>query len=922
MKKLLSIVLVLAMVLPLTLVAQAEETEIKPFYGLSWSEVDESKCDNVIKAYTINLKIKKERVTMELPGVSVNVDKIAAAVKKEMDRRKEGMRYLHFFGPADAFSVGAENVIYLDKGVGLTKDLISEFIQKYHAIGGKLDGIVLDLEYLTKKENGVVVRRGTASYEIYGEYYNTNREIYNDIVNDPRYATELRPMLEERGFLFYENPEGQKSEIYSIYPYDNNKVIYPNARNIWDNVMYIRLANYLEEAFYNPIKALYPDIILSDYSGRDTYAWNKDLGGSGVHDYLGGNSQKTGNISCYVTYGTNPSSYFWYSNGQPSGNPIYSTVPGYNKAIFEDDPFNMFMWDVNHAKNIFDATDTKRFTVWIAEYNYNEKREGSVSNTPYYTETILHMGLLNPEPFLVYMYRPHLDSQEEYDECVDIISQILDELTRVVGAADRKPIETPATWNDGFILSGMYAGGRNVWRITPDTTDGMTLENFKVKDDVPTFSINGKTITFPQGKIVADGAISKVGTCGYWIETPADVVPVIETDADRWDRYSVYHDGFEDYEEGAEITGSAALPRLCWQIESSITPKIVSVNNNKAMALVGTATLKNLNIPQNVTAGDHYAKNQSWEVSFTLSSDLGDRAELVLLSSGSDGGFKIAGGKVHYDEAGTYKEMSGVTLSADKKYTVRREMDFANAGSFTCDYTVFDENGKQIGQVKDVPIRSLGLPVASIDFACKNVAGQVLLDDYKLYLEGVTTDFELYDAATGRLLTDATEERTADTAYRLAWVNATRQARKAHIYAGSELVTTIEMAAGDSGIATGIIAVESGKSVAVRLEVEEVVSEGGNDGDTNGTEGTTDTTETEGTTGTENSAGSPDGDLTPEPGVKNGLSGGQIALIAVVVIVLVGGVVTGVHLSKKKKSTEELIEDNELKPENDSEMTE
>lgn len=918
MKKILAIVLALAMVLPLTLVAQAAETEIKPFYGLAWSDIDGSKCDNIIKAYTINLRTKNNRVTMELPGVSVNVDKIAAAVKKEMDSRKEGMRYLHFFAPADAFAVGVENVIYLDKGVSLTKTLITEFINKYHELGGKLDGIILDLEYLTKKENGVVVRRGTASYEIYGEFYNTNREIYNDIVNDPRYETELRPMLVEYGFQFFENPSGQKSEIYSIYPYENNKVIYPNARNIWDNVMYIRLANYLEEAFYDPIKALYPDIILSDYSGRDTYAWNKDLGGSGVHDYLGGNTIKTGNVSAYVTYATNPSSFFWYSNGQPSGNPVYSTVPGYNKAIYEDDPFNMFMWDVNHAKNIFDATDTKRFTAWIAEYSYNEKREGSVSNTPYYTETILHLGMLNPEPFLVYMYRPHFDSQEEYDECVDIISQIFDELTRVVGAADRKPIETPISWNDGFALSGMYAGGRNVWRITPDTTDGMTLENFKVKDDEPTFSINGKTITFPQGKIIADSTISKVGTCGYWIETPVDVVPVIEAEADRWDKYPVYQEGFEGYEVGAELTSSTTLPLLCWDIESSITPKVVSNNNNNALALVGTAKLRNLNIPENITAGDNFAKNQSWEVSFTLSSDVGDRAELILLSSGLDGGFKVAGGKVYYDQEGNYKEMPGVTLSADKKYTLRRVMDFTNGSNFTCDYIVFDENGKEISQVKDIGVREQTLPVVSIEFACKNVAGQVLLDDYRIYLEGVTTDFEIYDARTGTLLTAVAEERTADTAYRLAWVNATKQPQKANIYAGSQLVKTIDLPAGDSGVATGVIQVEEGQSVTVRMEVEEVPTEDGDD-----ITGTDETTDTDETTGTENTTNPTEGDVTPEPAVKNGLSGGEIAMVIVIAIVVAGGIVAGMLFAKKKKrNPEELVTDNENQPDTDSEMTE
>ena len=41
----------------------------------------------------------------------------------------------------------------------------------------------------------------------------------------------------------------------------------------------------------------------------------------------------------------------------------------------------------------------------------------------------------------------------------------------------------------------MYAGGRNIWRITPDTTK-VSVEDFKIKDRAPTFKVGGVTITF------------------------------------------------------------------------------------------------------------------------------------------------------------------------------------------------------------------------------------------------------------------------------------------------------------------------------------------------------------------------------------------------------------------------------------------
>lgn len=893
MKRFLAFVLLLTMVLPMALVAQAEEAEVKPFYGLGWSEIDESKVDNVIKAYTINIRTKNDRISFELPGVSANVDTIAEAVKKEMDRRKEGTRYLLMHG-IGAIALNKENSIYLDNGTDMVAELYSTFMEKYHAIGGKLDGVVLDLEYID-----------VLSYYIYAggrgtEGYATNKDVYKNIVEDPRYETEVRPMLVERGFQFYENPEGQKSEIFSIYPHDNHKVKYPNARNIWDTVMRVRLNQYLNTVIYEPTSKYFPDAVVSDYDSADKYAWDKNTQGNGVQIYTGGNNMKAGNASNYVTYGGVVGNYFFTSNGKADGPPVYTKIPGYNKAVFEYDAFNLLLFDINNAKDQYAATDTKKFTAWIAEHDYSSS---PLSNTAYWTETIFHLGMLNPEPFLVYMYRPDFSTQEDYDSRVQIISEVLDELTRVAGFADRKPIETPSSWNVGFVLSGMYAGGRNIWRITPDTTDGMTVAEFKTDSETPTFYINGKTIIFPQGKIIEDGAVGAVGTAGYWVETPKDVMPVITTDADCLDKNPSYFDSFEAYEAGTEFTSATALPKTCWNITENSKLQIVSQNNNQALAITGTATLKNVNIPKNITAGDNYAKNQAWEISFTIPTDIGSDGELQLLfASDTDGGFKIAEGKVYYDEAGSYKELSGVTIFPGKKYTARREFDFTDEKSFTCDYTILDADGNQIAQVKDIALGALELPVASVGFACKHVSGEILLDDYKLFIEGLTTDFETYDAKTGRLLSSASEARTADTAYRLSWANATAHTRKVNIYAGDKLIKTVEMAPGDDGVETGIVTVEEGQSVTMRMELESVPDNTENP-DTTGDPDTTEEIPDNTNTGNSTVETTPNVDAG-----KDTTGGGTVAIVIVCAVAIIGGVVA-VFLAKKKKTTKELPAD-------------
>ena len=162
------------------------------------------------------------------------------------------------------------------------------------------------------------------------------------------------------------------------------------------------------------------------------------------------------------------------------------------------------------------------------------------------------------------------------------------ELTRVAGASDRKPIQYAGSWNSDFVISGMYAGGRNIWRITPDITQCGTLENFLVDGATPTFRLNGQTVTFPQGTILEEAKIEPYGSCGYWVETPVDVMPVVTSDADRFSKYPAYQETF-----------AAELSSAYWTKTGECTIA------DGAAILSGGATLKNKAIPTRITAGDN-----------------------------------------------------------------------------------------------------------------------------------------------------------------------------------------------------------------------------------------------------------------------------------------------------------------------------
>ncbi len=799
---------------------------IKPFYAVAWDAIDESLTPNINECVFLSLKIINGNVYINkdsLGDKATDLDAIAAYLKMEMACRPEGMRFLCIPGIDQVLSLAPEAIVYLDAGVDKLKTQFTLLMQKYYALGGKLDGLVIDLEYTPP-----------LAWYIYAQGYGgagNNKNIYNDIVNHPKYQTEIRPYLEDRGFQFYTNVGGEKSEIWNIA----YKQAATNSVNqtIWDVVTRMRISQYMNEALFEPMSQYYPNAIMSDYQATDTYGWLKGLADdAGRPIYTGGNSMKAGNASNLNFYACRPGENYFIS--ESTGKPVYNNPPAYNKAVYEKDAFNMCLWDMKKAKDMLAATDTGLVNLWVSAYDlvYPADRADTYAKTPYYSEMVLHFGLLNPQPFLFYLSKGEYKengavNEEKYNAGVKVMSQLLDELTRMVGAEDRQPIDFPYSWNDGYLLTGMTAGGKNVWRITPDTTDGMTLEAFRVADATyPTFSINGKTVTFPQGTVVETAEINIIGSCGYWVVTPANVLPVVKADADRFEENPAYIEDFESYAAGTAYTGDTALPAATWSVTLNGTATVQENTGNKALAVSGAFVLANQQLPQNVTAGDSYAKHQTHSLTVTLPSGLNTAADLKLLTANADGGIRIFGGEVYYPRSGSYVKLSGVDLSAGGTYVLKRTFDFSVSGAYTCDYAVYNADGSLVGSVADVPLTNVSAPITAVSMTGSNVAKTVLLDDYKLYITGFAGDFEVYDANAG-VQVDVAALRSGDTAYRYSWANAGDKVKNVSVVASfydsnnallsQKTVKTLRLVPGNDGVETGIVEVPAGQKV--RLSV-------------------------------------------------------------------------------------------------------
>ncbi len=837
MKKFLAILLVLVMVLPMCFVAQAGEIEpgTRPFYFLNWSAVEQYGLDNAFDIYMMWCRDPQPGDTsLYMTAMNAEADPTpvghAEAMYEKFESYPEGTRYLYIQN--GSMFILHEDFIFFEEATKLIKDYYKEMMTEYYILGGELDGMIYDFEY-----------NPSQSFYISKEL-EKDPELFKRIVDNPRYQNEIRPMLVERGFKFWDNITDLTPEIYGVYQKsDRFDGEFEQSRAIWDAVMRDWTNQYMM-AIVEPILKYFPDATVSDYRRQDVKSWMKTVHPSGGLQNLGGHINSLGGVTNENFYSYRPS--IAYFMNEQTMEPSFNKPLGYNNAYFEPNAYAMLSWAMNDHKNMVISNEEGLMQSWLTAFNYASEGDTanpySSSNTPYYTETILHIGMLDPQPFLGWVTEG--SSHGAYAKSIKIISDILHELTRVVGAEDREPILTHHNWNYNFIMSGMYAGGRNVWRITPNIYAGTSVEAFKVEGAAdPTFYIDGHTVTFPGGKIIENGSVYELGFCGYWVEMPADAEPVVTADVDRYEKYPAFQENYDQYEVGMEYTYDNVKPFTSWQFKkgSGATAVIQADKDNadnKVLALTGSFTLKNAEVTDKITAGDGRAENQAWEVTVTLPEKMGDKAEVTLLGiykednfKAADGGIKIAGGKVYYADAeNKYVEMDGVDVSKGGKFKVKRLVDLSNEEAMVSDYEIYDAEGKLLGSVKDVPFAKgvKKLPIEGIGLTCDNISGDpILIDNYKLYATGVTTDLELYEKHLGMPITDLEKPTNEEVVARLAWMNATQSEKEYAVVAAyyngetqesEKTIQKVKMAPGTDAFEIVEIPAKEGKSVCVYLK--------------------------------------------------------------------------------------------------------
>ena len=121
-------------------------------------------------------------------------------------------------------------------------------------------------------------------------------------------------------------------------------------------------------------------------------------------------------------------------------------------------------------------------------------------------------------------WNPHQLNAPDEDDI--LLSNLLHELDELVGYKDRKPIENvDVPWSRRYVLNGMTANKRTVWRLSPDiSVPGLTIENFLVSEKPLKFQIANEVIQFPEGSYIYKPS-KEYSAYGYWVISPLDTRP-------------------------------------------------------------------------------------------------------------------------------------------------------------------------------------------------------------------------------------------------------------------------------------------------------------------------------------------------------------------------------------------------------------
>lgn len=470
----------LALLIPLAAVPE------KPFFALAWGLDDfnrDKPCrvspySNITMFYYLeesrltNVALAKEKLNEQPAGRRTIFD---WNVNRRMYQHPGDKQV----GPSGDRFTG----FWWDHGLVDAEQAYDTFFSRYKEMGGKLDFFITDLEHPPGSDLKKI-------------------EHWETVAKDPRFEQVLKAV--------------HAQDVASLR----------RERSVeWFRM--IRYGNYLMAERLNRLHAVvrkyFPQVKSSDYSGyydqfNLPYAWAPapDLG-----DFLGARGGHTGTHQSRNLYGV----------------LTYLGVKEFEGRPFGQGPFRSLVYAVNEMRSSVLSSPVP-IMPWVAWRGYRSDYENrtnpppvsSFGRTDLYQESIFHGALCNPENFLFWSAFRWKETQSPADWCsqsdLALLDKMLSQINGLVGYADRKTVVSELTgWYDPFILTGMSANGKSIWRFTPDGEAGKDARETLVPGENLTFRVKGTTVEIPGGKIeVPSGPPSPAGV---WVVAPLGAKPKI-----------------------------------------------------------------------------------------------------------------------------------------------------------------------------------------------------------------------------------------------------------------------------------------------------------------------------------------------------------------------------------------------------------
>lgn len=365
--------------------------------------------------------------------------------------------------------VGRFPSIWWEHGAETVRKITEAWFRRFAERGGKVDYLILDYEedssysHLYHRLPDPGGRCGIAAY-------------LKALKADPRF-----PMLDDRL---------QGRDVMQMLAWDRN-----DTWLLWRDAAKELTAGYIEQAVFEPVRAIFPQIAFSNYG---FYAQTPGFGlpnrfGHLLHRH--GPGRHVGTHQSAALYG-------WVG--------IEGPVSLADGASLAATPFNALRMDVNIMR-------AQRFSSrapilpWIA---YKGFAESLLRDNDLYQELIYHVLLSGAEALLYWNPRsiePPATKAEDR-----LVSRLMGRVDRLCD--NRRPELSDsrlASWSAAYLITQARAGGRDIWRFTPDPGRGLKPTDYIVSEDPLVLEIDGESLRFPFAEVVRFE--QPLSAAGVWI---------------------------------------------------------------------------------------------------------------------------------------------------------------------------------------------------------------------------------------------------------------------------------------------------------------------------------------------------------------------------------------------------------------------